>query len=206
MKPRHDSALAQLTEEQQAQVYDWLQTLGYTESIKKIAEPAPDGFGLKTYRASLHRFYVRYTAELKNEHGQDAVELTGNPEPGPALVTATQDATRHIAFQIATSPHNTETFKHLSEWLTKQEYLALAREQLQVSRERLALEREKAELNAARLALKYQMALQEIIQDQSSDDEDKIRAARDLIFGPSASPTVGDEVTSLSSAPSKIQN
>ena len=37
MKARFDNVLAQLSEEQQAQVFEWLQTLGYTETIRKIA-------------------------------------------------------------------------------------------------------------------------------------------------------------------------
>ena len=55
---RPDSTLAQLTDDQQAQVFDWLQDLSYTETIKRLALPPPEGFGIKTYRASLHRYPV----------------------------------------------------------------------------------------------------------------------------------------------------
>ena len=38
-KPRVDSVLSQLPEDEQAQVYDWLITLGYTETLCKLAQP-----------------------------------------------------------------------------------------------------------------------------------------------------------------------
>ena len=43
-KTRSDSLLSQLTEDQQAQVYDWLMTIGYTKTLQKLAQPPPDGF------------------------------------------------------------------------------------------------------------------------------------------------------------------
>jgi hypothetical protein len=49
-KPRSDSVLSQLTDEQRGQVYEWLITLGYTKTLERLAQPSPDGFDLETHR------------------------------------------------------------------------------------------------------------------------------------------------------------
>lgn len=80
-KPHFDNTLFQLTDEQQAQIYDWLLSIGYTETIKKIAEPPPEGFGLKTYRSALHRFFRRYSHQtLRHTDLADARERSSPDE------------------------------------------------------------------------------------------------------------------------------
>jgi hypothetical protein len=190
MKSRSDSTLAQLTDEQQVQAYDWLQSLGYTETIKRIAAPEPDGFGLKTYRSSLHRFFRHYSERLKSEHLEDAGSLIADPRPGAAFTSGAEQALHHLTFQLSTSPHDPDTFKELSRWITrtkthdqKAQYLRIAEQHLALARERLALERDKFQFNAARQALLHQAELTKIMQDPHSDNEDKIQAARAHLFG-----------------------
>lgn len=190
MKPRADSVLAQLTDEQQAQVYDWLQSLGYSETIKRVAAPAPDGFGIKTYRQSLHRFYLQYSEHLKSEHIQTAVTLHAGSPHGSTLAAGSEEAMHHAAFQFSTSPLDIDHFKELSRWITKykshdlkKQYLRIAEDHLALARERLALEREKFQFNAARQALLHHQKLGEILSDSSVDDESKIHAARKQLFG-----------------------
>ena len=187
---RSDSTLAQLTDDQQAQVFDWLQDLGYSETIKKLALPPPDGFGIKTYRASLHAFFVRYAAQLKVEHAASAAALAVGTTCTPAFVSVSEDALHHSAFQLSTSPIDLETFKELSRWITKHksheqkaDYVRIADEHLALARERLALEREKFQFNAAREALNHHTQLGQILADPHADDEAKIHAARERIFG-----------------------
>ena len=187
-KPRFDSALGRLSEDQQAQVYDWLQTLGYTRTIEKLAEPAPDGFGLRTYRASLHRFFVRYSLELKQSDISDATELVSRPQSAPLLQSGAAEAMHQAAFQLATSPHDLGSFTQLSRWLTKQQYLKIAQEHLALARERLALERERFQFNAARQALLKLPELTRIMDAPAHDDEDRIWAARDQLFGDNLNP------------------
>ena len=202
MKFRSDSTLSQLTEEQQAQVYDWLQALGYTETIKRIAMPEPDGFGLKTYRASLHRFFHHYSAWLKSEHLEAANTLVADPLPGATFTSGAEQALHHLTFQLSTSPHEPEIFKELSRWITrtkthdqKTQYLRVAEQHLALARERLALEREKFEFNAARQALLHLAELTKIMQDPHSDNEDKIQAARAHLFGAATSNLVSSPLS-----------
>ena len=59
LKPRSDSRLFHLSEENQAQVYDWIITFGYHKTKDRLAEPPPVGFGLATHINSLQRFFLR---------------------------------------------------------------------------------------------------------------------------------------------------
>jgi len=189
MKARFDNVLAQLSEEQQAQVFEWLQTLGYTETIRKIALPVPEGFGLTTYRASLHRFYVRYSLQSRADDSALADQIKSDQSSRLALRGGTDAAVQHSAFQLATSPHGIAEFAQLSRWVLKQqnhdqkqEYLEIARRHLELSEKRLSLDREKFEFNAARHALDHHGELGEILQNPEGDNEDKINAARAILF------------------------
>ncbi|HUS37104.1 MAG TPA: hypothetical protein VM680_17290 [Verrucomicrobiae bacterium] len=62
---RKDCALSKLTDEQQADLFDWLHTDTYESVLKRMAQPVPDGFGIKTHINSLHRFYQQRQAELR---------------------------------------------------------------------------------------------------------------------------------------------
>ena len=186
-KPRSDSILFQLTEEQQAQIYDWIVLIGYEKTKDRLAEPPPTGFDIKTHLCSLRRFYVRYSQTVQ----QEDLELASPPPAGPptAIAAATENAIHHAAFQLSAAPPDPDTFNQLSRWLNKQkaheqkaEYIQIARDNLAVARERLALDREKMELNYARLALKYALELHQINTHPGWDDEDKVRAARDKLF------------------------
>ena len=190
-KIRSDSALSNLTEEQQAQLYDWIVLLGCPQAKVQLAKPEPEGFGVAAHITSLRRFFRRYSATLKIEEIEDAEQLAvqAKSQPSTPLRNGAEEAMHHAAFQFSTAPLDPDTFNHLSRWLTKQkayeqkaEYIQIARDNLAVARERLALDREKMELNCARLALKHFLELQEIYKNPAWDDEDKVRAAREKLF------------------------
>jgi hypothetical protein len=62
---RSHAALSVLTEEQQADLFDWLTTDTYDVVLKRIAQPPPDGFGVKTHINSLYRFYEQRQAQFR---------------------------------------------------------------------------------------------------------------------------------------------
>lgn len=185
-KPRIDSVLFQLTEEQQAQVYDWLHSLGYERTREKLAQPPPEGFGIRTYDPSLRRFFVRYCAAIHRDDPLDDVA----PADSPHGLQAAEKAAHLSAFELATDPANPDSFAKATRWIGRQKshdlklrYLKIAEDQLALAKQRLALDREKMELNASRMALKNMLKLQEIYRTPNLDDEDKIRAARLHLFG-----------------------
>ena len=189
-KPHCDNMLAQLNHEQQAQVCDWLETLGYTETLQKLAAPAPEGFGLKTHRSTLHRFYRRFSQTLRQENLADAAELRADDASSAVLTKGSEEALRHLALQLSTSPEAPASFKEVSRWIAQQQYLKIAEEQLALARQRvdlenqrLALDREKFMFNAARQALEHHTELGAILKNDSLDTEDKINAARSVLWG-----------------------
>jgi len=76
MKPRPESLYAKLTEDQRAQLHDWILTLGYPKTMERIALALPEGFGINTHLSCLHRFYQRYAAEQDAEQLSEAAQLS----------------------------------------------------------------------------------------------------------------------------------
>src|SRR4051794_19800654 len=101
MKARSDDVLSKLPEDQQIRIYDWLLELGYSTTIQKLAEPAPDGFALKTHRASLHRFFKRYQQKLRSDDIAAARENRSSPEEASVLVSDAEQSVQYAAQQLA---------------------------------------------------------------------------------------------------------
>ncbi len=58
-KIRPDDVLGNLSEEDQDCILEWLENTSYREALKLIAEPPPEGFGLKIHYNSLRKFYLK---------------------------------------------------------------------------------------------------------------------------------------------------
>ena len=178
------SPLADLSTEQQEQLLAWLELHPMREVLEKVAAPAPDGFGIKTYPTTLRRFVARHRATTSNENSELATELLKSLERSTNIDSATSHSVRQIAFELSNSPGiSAKQFKTLSRWVLKVRDQEQAEQHLALARERLALERAKFEFNAAREALNHHASLGNIMADTTRDDEAKIQAAREMIFG-----------------------
>jgi hypothetical protein len=188
MKSRSDSFLAALTPDQQDTLYDWLLIHSFAEVQQKLASPAPIGFAVQAHLTSLKRFFRKRTEELRR---QSQAEL-GAESPQASLTGAAQESLDHAAYELAgESTRDPQSFAQASRWLLRnrmvqlrEQFLQVARDQVEVARGRLALDRESWEWDAARIALNNAHALQEIGNKNDIDDPQKIRRARELIFGP----------------------
>jgi len=58
-KTRPDDVLGNLSENDQDRILDWLEHISYREVLKRIAEPAPEGFGLNIHYNTLRKFYLK---------------------------------------------------------------------------------------------------------------------------------------------------
>ena len=199
MKLRNDSTLSALTEEQQAQLYDWIQTLGYTETLKKVAAQPPDGFGLMTHRATLHGFFKRYQKAVCAE---DLAAAKENPpisnDDASVLVSDAEQSFVHAAHQLATGPMNSSDFSKVGHWLESrkeqmykryhihiaEQNAAIAQRKATLAERRLEFDFQKFRFNAARMALVHFAELAKIARNRNADDEAKIKAAADLLFQP----------------------
>ena len=191
-----NSLYSKLTEDQRAQLYDWILTLGYAKTKERIALPEPEGFGITTHISSIHRFYLRYVAELDAGHAAEAEDVSAPP---PARLFPLAEQAAHAgAFRLAATPLDTDSFGELSHWVSTQQANQLRRDYIRIAdqnaaiaekkaalaEKRHAFDREKYELNVARLALKHAASFQRIHHDSDLDIQARIKAAREAIYGP----------------------
>jgi hypothetical protein len=101
-------------------------------------------------------------------------------------------AIKERAFQLAIAPQiDPARFATVARWVLRLENQKQRAAEINLEERRLALEQKKFEFNAAREVLNHLADLQVILDDNQKDDEDKIRAARDKVFGaPPAAPSV----------------
>jgi hypothetical protein len=166
MKPRSDSRLFKLSDEQQAQLYDWIHKLGYVKARELAGLPPPEGFGLKTHLNSLCRFVARYS-EIQKEREFFDILRCASGELDPRVVRAAQNAAHHIAFEIATSPFSLESFRELSRWIGKlkdEEYRAA---RLKVEADQFALDRDRL-AHASGLHAGHRVTLHPHLRDSTS--------------------------------------
>lgn len=179
------SALDTLPDDAQAQIIAWLQAESRSKVIERIALPPPNGFGIKTHATTLARFYARYMADDRRDEIELAKLLApkaaASDDPVPA---ATKTIAAGWAFQIATKPRrNLSSFKALSRWVLKHRELEQREREVHLVEARLAFDREKWEFDMAHQVLLHRAALDEIAEDQSTTDEEKINRARLALFG-----------------------
>jgi hypothetical protein len=203
---RRDAALSKLTEDQQADLYDWLCS-GTFEAVRaRIAKKPPEGLGIKTHVTSLVRFFRARQTEIQAlDFAETAEGAEGHLGSIEAAMAASKRALVHSMFVLAHSPGSAEHFPSLARVIQRNEYLAIKREFLQVAqrqvalaRERLEFQRRQFEYNAARAALSALPELVAIDEMKQIDDEAKIWRVRERLFGQSASASVATERIEIS--------
>ena len=155
---------------------------------ERLAASPPDGLAVKAHLSSLHAFYIRYAAERQAKTFAEAEEI--NHPPSSKIFSLAEGAVHAGAFQLSTSPIDTDSFRELRHWVCTQQSNSLRRDAVRLSQQaldlrerRFAFDREKFELNAAQLALEHVAALQRIRRDPALDTAARIRAAREQLYG-----------------------
>src|SRR5688572_31508394 len=138
------NSLDQLTNDQRDQLYDLLTDLPTKEVVERIAQPAPEGFGIKTHITTLRRFKNRYWAELAADREDSAKRFANStsstPENGDKLAvldTGIQIAIRHHMFErVSCASITDDQLSMVSRWTHRQEKLKLEVQRVQIARER----------------------------------------------------------------------
>ena len=178
-KPRSDSKLLNLPEEQQAQLAEWLLSgLPYHKAKELIFKE----WGIVTSFAALSSFWTDVcTPALLARRQQavttaDSVAADAKKMPGN-FDAATIDAIRQKAFELSVSPQAAPgEVKALFMLLLKSRDQELKESQLRLDRERF-------EFDAAKAALAQLPALRAIAGDRSLNDDSKLKAVRQALFG-----------------------
>jgi len=178
-KPRSDSKLLNLAEEQQARLADWLLSGVPYYKVRDLIEKE---FHVITSVRALSEFWNRYCgAELIRRRSQavttaDQIAEEAVRTPG-RFDAATIDALKQKAFELAISPGaNPKEIKNLFMLVLK------ARDQ-ELDERQLTLARDRFEFDAAKAALEQLPALKKISSDRGLDRNQKLDAIRRRLFG-----------------------
>jgi hypothetical protein len=202
MKPRSDSALAKLTDDQRDQLYDWLAEYSYREVIAMAAKSLPEGFGVVFHKTTLVRFYSQKRRDRHIE--QLAVAIAGQSISADEskLIAETAVELAHAAYEMSQGPVTPVNFNNLSRALHRKETADLRRSQVEINQQQLALNKDRValeqkrleleirhfEFNAAEQAARHATELKDITADSTLNDHDKYLAARNVLFGASSAP------------------
>lgn len=187
--------LNSLTRSEQERLYDWLEMYPPKRVLELVQADAPEGFGIQTHLTTLRRFHARAHDHFQRQLMADTTEALANSDPSDeALESLTLRAVRRAALELSTTHHNSPThFNVVARWLAKlkqieqrDKEMAQRDCELKLAERRLELETKKFEFNAAREALCHLATLREIFLTDSMDDQDKMTAARKVMFGPAA--------------------
>ena len=186
-KPRRNDVLANLPEEQLAILNQWLlDRVSFKQVAENLAKPVPDGFAIRVSEETVRRYYKRFI--LAEDLAESFAIADTLPCPRAslknllqqsALTTGLRTELPPATFQILARYYRTLSTEHFQQRLAQQRDL-----QLQLNRERLNHHRRVFEFNAARAALAAACQLQKIADDPHMDDEQKIWAAHQQVFGP----------------------
>ncbi|HYE30777.1 MAG TPA: hypothetical protein VEH27_05075 [Methylomirabilota bacterium] len=178
---RPECALNNLTPEQQEQLFDWLETLPLRRVLEMVAADPPDGFGLKTHLTTLRRFHLRARARFHQQLTEDLPELGQATPANDDLIFA---SLQRAAAELSTNQLTPGRFTAAARWALRLREMQQREREMALMERRLALETRKFEFNAARQAIIHQQEIATICSNTSTDNEDKIWAAREKIFGP----------------------
>ena len=133
------SILDTLTDEQKDQLYDWLQQMPVPQVALKLAQPAPEGFGIKTHNTTLQRYKERRWAEEAADQ-MEAAKIAGARSADDAtLDTAIASTLKRHLFARASAPDaTTADLALLARFVHRNEKLKLDIQRVQISRERVA--------------------------------------------------------------------
>ena len=135
------NTLDTLSSDQLDQLYDWLLEMPVSKVAEKIAQPAPEGFGLKTHITTLRRFKRRRWAEQAADQLEAArlAAANSNNSDDAILDTAIASTLKRQLFERASAPDATSAdLALLARYVQRNDKLKLDIERVQIARERLA--------------------------------------------------------------------
>jgi hypothetical protein len=110
----------------------------YTEAVKILAQPKPEGLDFQTSPAALCRFYTAYSdLETNAELADQLTKTLHRGTPGAALLTILAAVENHILVELSRGKSITDLNPHFKQ-LTRLHRLHLANENLKLKQANLA--------------------------------------------------------------------
>jgi hypothetical protein len=104
-KTRSDNILAHLSDSQRDKLNGWLRTHSYRKVQELIAQPPPEGFGLRVQITSIGNYYKsvmpQYLESIRDYRALAAAQLSVGEASNEDLNAATVDALRCRLFRLS---------------------------------------------------------------------------------------------------------
>jgi hypothetical protein len=181
------SAIANLTDEQREQLYDWLLAHSYPEVQALALKPESEGgLGIKFHRTTLVRFFEK---EQDDRQAQELAELAATsdinemPQRIELLIKAAKTRFAQATYELAKAANNPDGFDRLDRALHHMDVIRVKREELAQERERMLEQKRQWEFDASREVMRNYVDYEKIHRQSEIDEPEKIWQAREITFG-----------------------
>jgi len=195
MKLRSDSTLAELTEDQREQLFDWLSTNSAAKVQTLAAKPVADGgFDLKIHRTTLDRFFesqVRERQALELAALAAGADNATTPVEIEQLLAGTRVKFVRATFELAKAAADPDNYDRLENALHHMDLIKARREELEIEKRKLDLDEKRFaeqkrqwEFDIMREVMKHFLEYEKLHRRTDIDQHDKLWAGRTICFGP----------------------
>jgi hypothetical protein len=196
MRIRPNSVLADLSQDQLHELYDWIAAGdSYREVQKRCALPPPEGFGLRVHLNTLNYFF---RSERARRHAEELAQLryhqltdTVDPEQ---LLQNVKIELAHACYDLANHTDHTavNSLSRITHRLDRikldQQRIAIEIQRVDLERDFLAEKKRQFNLNVAAEASIHAHEIKEVYKNKTGDLQQKLEQVNDIIFGPPSNP------------------
>ena len=154
-KPNANNILANLPDDDQRRIHEWLQTNSYEDTVELIAALRPEGLGLKVHYTSLRNYYRRFIhpdrvvrRSMLLDTYRDMAEMAID-DPVPFMVVVAEGLYRHLADLSLEPKPGLKDLERLFRIYHKIQDMDLKRERLTLAKSKTSPMPQAAELAAS---------------------------------------------------------
>ncbi len=141
-KPNSNNILANLPDEDQRRIHEWLKNLSYEAAVEQIALPRPEGLDLKIHYTSLRNYYRRFIhpdrivrRNMLLDTYRDMAEMAID-DPIPFMIVVAEGLQRHLADLAHEPKPSLKDLERLFRIFHKIQDMDLKRERLNLAKEK----------------------------------------------------------------------
>ena len=141
-KPNSNNILANLPDEDQRRIHEWLKNLSYEATVEQIALPRPEGLDLKIHYTSLRNYYRRFIhpdrivrRNMLLDTYRDMAEMAID-DPIPFMIVVAEGLQRHLADLAHEPKPSLKDLERLFRIFHKIQDMDLKRERLNLAKQK----------------------------------------------------------------------
>src|SRR4051812_9187781 len=192
MRIRPNSVLANLSQDQLHELYDWIASGdSYREVRTRCALPPPDGFALRVHLNTLSQFF---RSERARRHAEDLAQsryhqITDTVDPEQLLQNVKVELA-HACYDLANhnDPVAVNSLSRITHRMDRikldEQRIAIEKQRVDLERDSLAEKKRQFNLNVAAEASIHAHEIKEVYKNKTTDLQQKLEQVNDIIFGP----------------------